>query len=344
VNIRAVTEEDAAVVRPLWEAFEAEIPPPPSFEESWEEAWGDLSVHARDGAAFLAEDGEEAVGFAFATKPEKGRSHLTDVYVRQGARRRGIARALVAEVAGRVRELGAEQLSLDVLTANAAATTVWQRLGFAEMSRFLAAPLDTLDERLASAPAGPSFGSVHVQTDDLTAVERAVRQFVPRLPGRSEGTVVSPPRNGWIAVYDELCDRDPAMLRRLARELSDRMGAVVIALGVEDGAAVRYVLFERARIVDEYLSVPEFHGPLPPGDVVGLAANPTAVARLTGADPASVRAIARTATAPGDLPPAPELLAELGATLRLEGAEHGYADANEVSGGIAISRGQSPPA
>ncbi len=41
------------------------------------------------------------------------------------------------------------------------------------------------------------------------------------------------------------------------------------------------ILFERGRIVDEYLSVPEFYGPLPPGDVVGLAANPTVVARLT---------------------------------------------------------------
>ena len=37
------------------------------------------------------------------------------------------------------------------------------------------------------------------------------------------------------------------------------------------------ILFERGSIVDEYLSVPEFYGPLPPGDVVGLAANPRVV-------------------------------------------------------------------
>ena len=36
--------------------------------------------------------------------------------------------------------------------------------------------------------------------------------------------------------------------------------------------------------VDEYASVPEYHGELPPGDVVALGANPTVVARLTGAD------------------------------------------------------------
>ena len=88
----------------------------------------------------------------------------------------------------------------------------------------------------------PSFGSVHVQTDDVNAVASAVRQFVPRLPGGSRGSVVSPPRNGWVAVYDELCDREPQLLYRLARELSDRMGAVVLGIGVEQGKVVRYAL------------------------------------------------------------------------------------------------------
>ena len=82
------------------------------------------------------------------------------------------------------------------------------------------------------------------------------------------------------------------MLRRLAKELSDRMGAVVLLLGVERDELVRMILFEHGRIVDEYLSVPEFYGPLPPGDVVGLAANPRVVSRLTGADPEAVRRIA----------------------------------------------------
>ena len=129
----------------------------------------------------------------------------------------------------------------------------------------------------------PSYGSVHVQTDDLDGVIRAVRQFVPRMPGGSKGSVVAPPRNGWIGVYDELADRNPEMLRRLAREISDRMGAVVLLLGVEEGQVVRFVLLERGRTMDEYLSVPEYYGEVPPGDVISLAANPTVVARLTGA-------------------------------------------------------------
>ena len=86
--------------------------------------------------------------------------------------------------------------------------------------------------------------------------------------------------------------------------MSYRTGGVVLTLGIEDGALVRYVLLDRGAVADEYASLPEYHGPLPPGDVIGLSANPTVVARLTGADPRRVRAVAerpiaaRTAAAP----------------------------------------------
>ncbi len=336
MSIRRVTDADEAVVRTLWEEFEAEVPPPRGFDESWDEAWNDLSRHAREGAAFITEDDEGPIGYAFARKPAQGRAHLTDLYVRPRARRRGHAKALIAAVVEAVRPLGADQLTLDVLPSNTAALELYARLGFKEVQRLLGVDLDPLQARLGQPAAGPSYGSVHVQTDDVPAVERAVRQFVPRLPGRSEGTAIAPPRNGWIAVYDELCDREPAMLRRLARELSDRMGAVVLALGVEDGAVVRYVLLEYGRVVDEYLSVPEYHGELAPGDVVALSANPTAVARLTGADPARVRAVARTASSAGDLPPAPELLGQIAGALGLEGADHGYPEAVAIPDAVVL--------
>jgi hypothetical protein len=201
----------------------------------------------------------------------------------------------------------------------------------------MAAAVGALETHLGRQEAS-SFGSIHIQSDDLSAVERAVRQFVPRLPGGSRGSILSPPRNGWVAVYDDVCDRNPEMLRRLARELSDRMGAIGLLLGVERDELLRMILFERGRIVDEYLSVPEFYGPLPPGDVIGLAANPTVVSRLTGAAPEAVRRIARTAPAPADLPPARELLAELAGALGIEGAEHGWADAPELEGAVRVAR------
>jgi hypothetical protein len=213
----------------------------------------------------------------------------------------------------------------------------WIRAGFSEETRVLSAPVDAI-ERLLSATKGLSYGAVHVQTDDIEAVVRAVRSFVPRLPGGSRGSVVVPPRNGWTAVHDELGDRDPEMLRRLARELSDRMGAVVLLLGVEDDAIVRFVFLERGRVMDEYLSVPEYHGPLPPGDVVGLGANPTVVARLTGADPRAVRAVARTAPSVTELPPARELVEEIAAAIGIEGAGLGYEEARALPDAVEVPR------
>ena len=167
-----------------------------------------------------------------------------------------------------------------------------------------------LERELERARRGGSAGRVYVQSDDESAIERAVRQFIPRL-GRSERTEISQPLNGWVTVEDELCSREPKLLRRLAKELSDRTGAVVLLLGLEDGAVVRYILFDRGAVADEYASVPEFHGPLPPGDVVALGANPKVAQRLTGADPARVRAVARTAGSPAELPPPERLLAEI---------------------------------
>ena len=64
-------------------------------------------------------------------------------------------------------------------------------------------------------------------------------------------------------------------------------------------------------MADEYASVPEHFGPLPPGDVVALGANPTVAQRLTGADPGRVRAVARTAAAVDELPPPDELHRQL---------------------------------
>jgi uncharacterized protein involved in cysteine biosynthesis len=102
----------------------------------------------------------------------------------------------------------------------------------------------------------------------------------------------------------------------------------VVALSLEVDEVVRMVALDRGGIVDEYLSVPEFYGPLAPGDVIGLAANPTVLARLTGAEPQRVREAAPTAASPADLPPAREILAALAAALGLEGALHGHAALN----------------
>jgi GNAT superfamily N-acetyltransferase len=294
------------------------------FEERWNRPWPPPEVTPAEfegKLVLVAEDDERPVGFAYGeTFPNKV-AHLRVAYVRPERRREGVAKALVAAFAARVKEEGAEHLTLDVDVSNDVGRIVWQRLGFVEWAQRLQAPIEVVENRSA-APAGESYASLHVQTDDVEAVQAAVAKYLPRL-GRAAGGRVSDPRNGWVTVYDELLDRDRKARERLASELSNATAAVVCALAVEDARVVRYTLYERGSIVDEYQSVPEYFGPLPPGDVVALSANPTVVARLTGADPARVRAVARTASSPDELPPAPELLEQLAELMGLEGAGRG---------------------
>ena len=241
---------------------------------------------------------------------------------------------LLRRLIDEARAAGNEQIHLETTHE---AGDAWIRAGFTEVARVLEAPVSALEEHLGAARE-PSFGSIHVQSDDVEAVLRAVRQFVPRLPGGSQGSAVLAPRDGWTSAYDELCDREPEMLRRLAREISDRMGAFVVALGLEEGRVVRYIALERGRVVDEYLSVPEYYGPLPPGEVIALGANPRLMARMTGAEADAVRAAARTARSPAELPPPAELLGELGRLFGLPQASHGYPEALEQPDAIPVPR------
>ena len=330
MTIRHGTDADLDAVRRLWERWQSEsATPPPWADVGWDANRAEFERALGANALFLAEDSGEVVGFV-SSWLEEHVARIGDLYVAESGRREGVGRALVEAVIENLRARGATHL---MLNANLEALPFYEKLGFREESRNLVRPLE-----VRTVGSGRSFGSIHVQTDDLAAIERAVRQFVPRLPGRSNGSIVAPPRQGWIAVYDDVCDRDPSMLRRLARELSERTGAVVLALGIEHDQVVRFILLEAGRVVDEYLSVPEHYGALPPGDVIALAANPRVVARLTGADPAAVRAVARTAPSPEELPPPQELLAAIAAAIGLEGAVHGWEDAPQIPGAVTVER------
>jgi ribosomal protein S18 acetylase RimI-like enzyme len=315
VTIRRATKSDADALRELVDAFNEEVPEPDDVgPETWEEEWAAISRSLDGGAVYVAEDDEGVSGMAYAAPPDRGRSHLTLVYVRPRARRRGVAKDLVAACAREVGARGARRLSLDVLESNAVARDLWRRLGFEDVARVMSAPLDALERRLGRGAIGPSRASTHVQTDDRTSVERAVAQFVPRL----DGPELRDAANGWIRISHPVLDADRAAQARFARDLSDRLGAVVVALALESGEVVRFRLFERGRMVDEYLSVPSYYEPLSKGDELALAANPTLVARLTGADPAAVRNVARTASSPAELPSAEDLFDEIGRLMGLE--------------------------
>ena len=117
-------------------------------------------------------------------------------------------------------------------------------------------------ERLATVEPGASFGSIHVQTDDVDTVVRAARDLRAAVAGRISGNRRAPaekrldsglrralrPRPGHAPAP---CSRhlEPA---RLLRRAGDR---------ARGGSSRAVHPVERGRVVDEYASVPEFHGP-----------------------------------------------------------------------------------
>jgi ribosomal protein S18 acetylase RimI-like enzyme len=304
--IRPATADDLQLVQELWRAFNKEIPDEPWREDDLEEDLAWLEQAIREEIVLLADED----GLAVARRKGAQLGFLEVVYVRPEARQGGVAAELVREVVTRLREAGGEMLELAVLASNAEARAIYERWGLRPIELTLGAPLAELEQRLAPAD-GPTFGFVHVQTDDVEKVKRDAVKFLRLEPKVQVGS-------GWVRVRSDATDADPAKLKSLAKELSYTSGGVVLSLGIQRGAVVRYDLFDRGADVDEYLSVPEYFGPLPPGDVYALGANATVVARLTGAEAKRVREVARNAASPAELPPAQELYEQIAAVMGLE--------------------------
>jgi len=313
VNIRNAELADLDLLMSLVERLESELPESPYPEDPAELERTKVERMVNDGVALLAEEDGKAVGYALARYGDHGPTtvYVSDLWVDPTVRGGGIGRELLRRVSEAAIAHGSTHVVLDVDSKNRDALAFYQHLGFEESAKILRAELETL--RQERRPPGESIGALHVQSDDAQAVERVVSDYLPRLM-RGGSAQIERSRT-WTAVRVDPFDRD--VLRRLGSELSYRFGVTVL-LTLEDGAVVRFVIHDRGRMVDEYLSVPEYFGSLPPGDALALRANPTVVSRLTGAEPARVRAIARTAKTPGELPPASELYAQIAELLGLQ--------------------------
>ena len=309
MNIRAATTSDKELVLTLVSEFEASLPPLPYPEDTPEEDWQRIEKRIREGVVLVAEDEQGPAGFVDA-EFEKGRVFVVSLFVRERARRAGVGTALLGGVSEATRAKGLTHMELWVESRNAEAIRFYELLGFSEGAKVMRAALDDL--RMGEHDARPSVGAVHVQTDHSEGVSHVVTDYLPRMKQGATGSV--DPGRAWTVVRIEPFDGD--VLRKLARELSFRFGVTVV-LSLEEEAVVRFIVHDRGQMVDEYLSIPEYYGALPPGDALALRSNPTVVARVTGADAASVRAAARTAERVGDLPPADELYGHLAELLGL---------------------------
>lgn len=303
--IRVATAEDLPLVQELVREFNGEISDAPWRGDDVDEDLALVEEVLAAGGVVLADED----GIAVVRKTGERVAILDLLHVRPRARRAGVASELMREVVVVARGLGVDVLELEVLASNPLALQIYERWGFQAFQQLLASPLDELEQRLVPAD-GPTFGFVHVQTDDVEKVKRDAVKVLRLEPDvEIEGN--------WVRVRSDPTDEDPDRLKTLAKELSYTTGGVTLSLGVQRGAVVRYDLFDRGSDIDEYLSVPEYYGELPPGDVYALGANATVVGRLTGADPRRVREVARTASSPGELPPAQELYEQIAAVMGL---------------------------
>jgi ribosomal protein S18 acetylase RimI-like enzyme len=129
VTVREATAADLSTVRDLLQTY---------VDELWQRPFppGPIREQGLDGRVVLVAEDEGRIVF---------------VYVEPPARRRGIARALVGAFLAAASAAGAEHVTLDVDTSNDAARAVWQRFGFVEYARRLAATVPALAERLEPA-------------------------------------------------------------------------------------------------------------------------------------------------------------------------------------------------
>jgi len=303
VIVRRATSADVDLLLSLVERLESELPPLPYPDDPAELEQAKVEKMVASGVALLAEDEGEPVGYLLARYGDHGPTtvYVSDLWVEARVRGRGIGTDLLRRTAAEAAERGSTHVVLDVDSRNAAAIGFYERLGFEEGAKIFRVAVDALTREEPDA-APPDTGAVHVQTDDAAAVERVLLQYLPRVDRNATATVERGAT--WTTVRVDTADR--SVLRKLGMELSFRFG-VTLVLALERDAVVRFVLHERGRMVDEYLSVPDYYGPLPPGDALALRANPTVVSRLTGAVPARVREVARTAASPRELPSPREL-------------------------------------
>ncbi len=264
------------------------IPAPPEFVETWDEEWRDVAADIGGrGAVFLAEDGEGVAGAVRATMRAADVWHVVFAHVRPRARRRGVLSGLLTRgvrggqargsVAGHARRAHRERAARSPSGGGSASSRT--------RSTWLPRSTSARGAARPTRRGSPSSGAIYVQTDDATS-------------GRARGAEV-PAAHRPLGVDDCLgaAERlDPRRRRALQPRPESaapaRARALACARGDRAHARDRGRRGRRATSSGTGAGsptstprVPEHYGPLPPGDVVALAANPTVVQRLTGADP-----------------------------------------------------------
>lgn len=132
MHIRPATEDDLATLQSLWDASTRETTFTPYPGQPFAPSL--ITEHI----GLIAEEGSEVLGTVYvnmANGTEFG--FVFGLYVVPDARRRGIARALMREVARLLADEGRGYVVLSVDTPNEQARSLYERLGFEDAARVL---------------------------------------------------------------------------------------------------------------------------------------------------------------------------------------------------------------
>ena len=152
MNVRPATEADLPALRALYAEFFAEYPPPPYRAIELEQELAEVEEIARKEIALLAEEDGKPIGFTLARSRE-GTGYISDLFVREEARRLGVAKALLAGAIEALRAQGLSHVTVKVDEKNAPARAVYDRLGFRTEQRLLVVAADELLTRVGAQEA-----------------------------------------------------------------------------------------------------------------------------------------------------------------------------------------------
>lgn len=126
MNLRPATPEDI----PALTALEAEL----FGDDAWSEASVGSELEGPGRHAVVAVEGDGVVGYA-VTMRAGDLADLQRIAVHPECQRKGIARALLAEVLAQARDEGASRVLLEVSAVNAAALAFYADADFVEIDR-----------------------------------------------------------------------------------------------------------------------------------------------------------------------------------------------------------------
>jgi ribosomal protein S18 acetylase RimI-like enzyme len=138
MEIRRATEADTEVMRRLWDDFTIEATFAPYPGNPFEPAL------MTDHIALVALEDGEPVGTVYANLASEHFGFVFGLYTVPGARRRGVARALMRAISTILRDEGRQYVVLNVDTPNEDARAFYERLGFADAARILRAEVRSL--------------------------------------------------------------------------------------------------------------------------------------------------------------------------------------------------------